>query len=255
MTINIYHQVGHQPNWNVDSYVKDGVGDGLILSPVHQTMESITKLDQSVLRNSIFDPQYYLPNSQKTKLKSYPFFPEVIADGFSTTDYSLVAIDSAKQCVDFQLEMDFESLIIPTRYIDQMISDYFDKQEAYTVIPFIKTVQQIGSSKPVYLTAALTSHMIIDEGFRERILNWITNFPEISGIYILVSFDRQTKQINSSEFLHSYLSLLNEIRSTGLEFVAGHLNTESIILSLVDEGTFSFGSFENTRIFSLDKFV
>ena len=37
MSVKIYHQVGHFSNWNIDSFHEDHCGDGMILSPVHQT--------------------------------------------------------------------------------------------------------------------------------------------------------------------------------------------------------------------------
>jgi hypothetical protein len=97
--------------------------------------------------------------------------------------------------------------------------------------------------------------MLQDAGFRVALLNWVTSHPEIDGVYVLVSFERETKQISDSEFLVSYLDFLNEIKETGLDFVAGHLNTESLLFSVLDHGAITIGTFENTRIFSLDKFV
>ena len=47
MKISVNHQVGHNATWNVDSFEKDGCGDGLILSPVHQAPATIEKLSSS----------------------------------------------------------------------------------------------------------------------------------------------------------------------------------------------------------------
>lgn len=254
MALKIYHQVGHNDAWNTDSF-SEGYGDGLILSPVHQIRTKVEALNSAIKKRSVFDPQYYLPNSQKKKLSTYPFFPETISSGFSTTDFSVSAFESAKQCVAFQLEHDFEKIIIPARYIDQMVSHYIERQEEYSVIPFLKAIAETGSKKPVFITLPLTSHMIEDEGFRTKILNWVTSFPEISGVYILASHERDTKQIQSSEFLSAYLDLLMALRNVDLEVIVGHCNTESLLYSLAGEVTVTFGTFENTRMFSLDKFV
>lgn len=253
--LKLYHQVGHNSNWNIDSFTDDICGDGLILSPVHQSIEVIDQLEESVKRKSVFDPQYYLPNSQKRKLASYPFFPEIISSGFSTHDFPLVALESARKCVAFQVDQGFEKIIIPTRYIDQLATNYIEQQEEYSVHPFLTAIEEIGGDKPIFLTLSLTSHMVIDAGFRTRLLNWVTSFPDISGIYILVSHERQTKQIQDGNFLFSYLEFLSALASTGLGLIIGHTNTESLLYSLIDGATLTFGSFENTRIFSIDKFL
>lgn len=256
MTVKLYHQVGHFGNWNFTSFEAEGCGDGLILSPVHQNREQIAALTESLRTHSLFDPQYYLPNSPKAKLASYEFFPEQIANGFSTKDFPLVALQSAELCVAFQVAREFEGIVIPARFLDQMSPKYFERQEEYTVLPFLKALSKAGiPAKPIYLTVPLTAAMLRDEDFHVQILNWVTGFPEISGIYVLVNDDRTTKQIRSREFLSAYLEFAYALSNAGLSVIAGHLNSESALFTLVDEITVTFGSFENTRIFSLDKFI
>jgi hypothetical protein len=86
-------------------------------------------------------------------------------------------------------------------------------------------------------------------------MNWATGFPEISGVYLTVSDDRSSKQIQSADLIFAYLSFVQELSNAGLQLVLSHLNTESIVYSVIDGATFTFGSYENTRIFSVDKFI
>jgi hypothetical protein len=132
---------------------------------------------------------------------------------------------------------------------------YFERQEEYTVVPFLKALAKAGNSKPVYLTVPLTAAMLRDEDFHVQILNWVTGFPEISGVYLLVNDDRTTKQIRSREFLSAFLEFAHALSNAGLSVVAGHLNSESVLFTLIENITVTFGSFENTRLFSLDKFI
>ncbi len=254
MAIRIYHQVGHNATWNIEM-LKEGCGDGLIFSPVHQQKERIEELESKLKVRAIFDPQYYLPNSQKRKLQSYPFFPETLSGGFKTVDFPLIALESAKLCVAFQIDQGFEKIIIPARFIDEMITDYIERQEEYTVRPFLDALHQSGTDKPIFLTLPVTSAMVEDKGFRTNLLNWVTGFPEISGIYILVSDERATKQVQSEKYLEAYLDLLVELTKVDLGLIVGHTNTESLLFSLIDGAILTFGSFENTRMFSIDKFI
>jgi hypothetical protein len=256
MGIRLYHQVGHNPSWNIESF-KGNCGDGLIFSPVHQQKEKIEELDAELKSRAVFDPQYYLPNSQKRKLLTYPFFPETLSGsgGFKTQDFPLIALESAKFCVGFQVEQGFEKIVIPARFINEMVSDYIDRQEEYTVRPFLEALQSVGTDKPVFLSLPITSAMVEDKGFRTKLLNWVTGFPEISGLYILVNNERATKQIQSPSFLEAYLDLLVELTRVDLALIVGHTNTESLLFSLIDDAVLTFGSFENTRMFSIDKFI
>jgi hypothetical protein len=255
MSVKILHQVGHFSNWNLESFIDDKCGDGLILSPVHQARGNVEKLGDYVKSHSLFDPQYYLPNSQKVKLSTYEFFPETISSGFSTNDFPLVALQSAQKCVEFQLSQGFSGIVIPARFIDQLTSRYFEKQEEYTIVPFLKVLSKITSSKPIYLTLPLTAAMLQDDDFHRQLLNWVTGFPEISGVYILVNDDRPTKQIRSIEFLSGYLDFVYLLTGAGLAVIAGHLNTESLLFTSMNDVSVTFGSFENTRMFSMDKFL
>lgn len=255
MSVRVYHQVGHYSNWNRSSFISDKCGDGLILSPVHQNFASVSSLDAGIKAHCLFDPQYYLPNSPKAKLATYPFFPQQISGGFHTKDFHLLALESAKGCIAFQVEQGFEGVVIPARFIDQMATKYFEQQEDYTVVPFLKAASDLGIASPIYLTLPLTAAMLEDEGFRTQLLNWVTGFPEISGLYTLVNDERKSKQIRSADLLFAYMEFLQHAAQSGLIVIAGHLNTESVLLTMIDGITLTFGSFENTRMFSLDKFI
>lgn len=255
MSIELFHQCGHNPNWNITSFSKHGCGDGLILSPVHLDRGRIEKLPEKLRAASLFDPQFYLPSSQKRKLSTYEFFPEVITQGFTTIDFMQVAKKSALDCVAFQHEMGFRGIVIPTRYIDQMRTDFIEQQEAYAVLPFLEAIEGLNVEQPVYLTLALTGAMITDKGYRTQLLNWATSHPRIDGLYLVPCIERSGKQVDDAEALADLLFLVAEMEAIGLKVVVGYLNTEALLLTLVDGVGVTMGSFENTRLFSVDKFM
>lgn len=251
----IYHQVGHNSVWNVDSFIDDNAGDGLILSPVHMSKDRLDNSISNIESSCLFDPQFYLPNSQKTKLNSYDFFPEKISGGYGTLDFGMYALESARGCLNYQVKKDFKSIVIPARYFNQLDSNYIEKQQQLSLLPFIKALRESPTEKTVYLTLPLTSHMIISEKFRIDLLNWVTSFEEIGGLYLVTEVDRRRKQIADGEFIEKFLLTLRELKAVGLEVIVGYCNTESLLYSMIDGLSVTFGSFENTRIFSIDKFV
>jgi hypothetical protein len=255
MSFNIFQQVGHNSNWNIDSMSIDGAADGLILSPVHQKKSAVEAMDPELRRISIFDPQYYLPNSQKKKLQTYDFFPEVMAQGFNTVDFSQLAHDSARECLEFQISQEFGRIVIPTRFFREMITDYKQRQEAYSVNPFIDQLRGRQGLAPILLTLPLTSSMVLDEGFRTQILNWVTSYQQIHGVYIFIVDDRETKQPADADQLLANLNFFQELRSADLEVIVGYCNTEALLYTAVDDCSVSMGSFENTRMFSIEKFM
>ncbi|KRS22458.1 hypothetical protein AAY72_03210 [Alishewanella sp. WH16-1] len=259
MGIKLYHQCGHNAKWNRDSFEKDKVGEGLILSPVHQDRNNIVDLPVALKNKSIFDPQFYLPNSLKPKFKTYDFFPNTIIgeQGFSTIDFSSVAIESANRCVGFQLEQRFEKVIIPARFFEQLNSRYTEQQADLFVVPFLKALRSKGviGSKDIYLTVPLTSSMVSSKEYIENILNWITSYPEIDGIYFICQHDRKSKQIKEAGFLIEFMKVIKSTYDADLKVLVGYTNTEGMMYTVCGEIDLTIGAFENTRIFSLDKFL
>ena len=254
MKPKIYHQCGHHSKWNIDSFKEDHCGDGLILSPVHQKMAEVRGLSD-LSEKLVFDPQYYLPNSQKKKLKTYNFFPETIMGGFLTEDFPLVALEAARECINFQLTMDFEKIIIPARYFNQMDPDFTKKQDSYTVHPFLKALQEKNITKPIFLTLPVTSHMITSSTYRKTLLNWATSYHEFSGIYLCIDKGENEKQVLSKKLIVCCLDLITSLKDADLDVLVGYCNTEGLIYLLAGDVDITFGSYENTRMFSVDKFV
>jgi hypothetical protein len=131
-----------------------------------------------------------------------------------------------------------------------MYTDYVERQRTFTVDAFVEAA----GAREVCLTLAVTPAMIEDVGFRTKLLNWVTSYPKVTEIYLLYQYERDSKQIQNSGFLVSCLSFVREILSSGLRVTIGYSNTEGLFFASEDV-SITMGSFENTRIFSLDKFV
>jgi hypothetical protein len=251
VSLRLLHQVGHNAKWNIDSFEDEACGSGLILSPLHQSKDSVERLDANTRAASMFDPQFYLPSSQKPKLMQYPFFPEAVGGGFNTSSFKTHSLAVAQECLDFQRAQGFQRLVIPTRFINQLYSDYVDRQKAFTVEAFVEAAKD----EALCLSLAVTAPMIEDAGFRQKLLNWITSYPSVDHVYLMYQHERDTKQIADADFLRSAYDFFAEIQGTGLGLTVGYTNTECLLYSVLDNIELTIGAFENTRIFSIDKFV
>lgn len=254
--MKLYHQAGHNSVWNMSSFKDDNTGDGIILSPVHTKSDKVVELESELKQKCLFDPQFYIPDSQKSKLNSYDFFPEKYMDGFSTVDYSAIAYEIADACVNYQVENDFESIIIPARFYPDLLTNFIQKQKIFTVDPFLECLERRGTAKKIFITLPLTVPMIMDDDqFRTNILNWITSYQNIDGIYLLINFNEQRKQVSDFKKLSSYVDFIQQAINADLEIICGYCNTEGLILSALDIYAVTMGAYENTRGFSIDKFL
>jgi len=251
MPLGLLHQVGHNANWNIDSFQDEHCGDGLILSPLHQAMPAVGNLDAATRAASLFDPQFYLPNSRKRKLLTYPFFPEQVDGGFQTGTFAEHVAEVAQSCVDFQVAQGFRKVVVPTRFLNEMYPEYFEMQGDFSVNSFIRAA----GNRQLCLSLAVKASMISHPSWRRMLLDWITSFHRVDELYLMYEDVRDTKQIQDPEFLREALRFFREVMATGLKLTIGYTNTEGLLYSAVGDPNVTMGAFENTRIFSVEKFV
>jgi hypothetical protein len=251
MPLGLLHQVGHNANWNIESFLEEGCGDGLILSPLHQALPTVAKLPPGARAASLFDPQFYLPNSRKRKLLSYDFFPEQATGGFQTEAFAEHAAQVAQSCLDFQVEQGFRKVVVPTRFLKEMYPEYFQMQEEFSVNEFLAAA----GNRPLCLSLAVKASMIQHASWRRMLLDWVTQFHQVDELYLMYEHERDTKQVQDADFLRETLRFFREVMGTGLKLTIGYTNTEGLLYSAIGDPNITMGAFENTRIFSEDKFV
>lgn len=113
--MKVYHQTGFRYKWNIESFL-NGVGNGLIYSPINIDADKLLALDVKLKHSGFLDPQLYLLYEAKGTLDTYPYFPGNIKPDFATPDLDNSHIQLAQLCVDYQVQNNFEYLIIPSRY-------------------------------------------------------------------------------------------------------------------------------------------
>lgn len=257
--IRIMHQCGHNCTWNFRSFIEDNVGDGLIISPVDLDFNKINKLPESIKTVSIFDPQYYLPWSSKKKLNAYPYFPNVFfnTEEFSIQSFQAHKVKSAEECVNFQLRNDFKYIIIPTFYSEEITDTIFSDLDNYIITPFLDALNKYNCSKPVLLTAIVNNVQLINANLNTKLLNFLTGYPEIDGIYLIPNIKRaiNKKRIDDINTLKSLLTFIDDLKSANLEVHIGYIDVEGYLLSIANPDSISIGAYENSRRFGIDKFI
>ena len=121
--MEVFHQMGFRDKWNIDC-LKEGIGDGLIFSPINMESDKLLALPADLRQVSFLDPQFYLLNIEKSSNVTYPFFPGNIKSDFSTVDLDVNNDQLAELCVDYQLNADLRYIVIPTRYVDALPTRY-----------------------------------------------------------------------------------------------------------------------------------
>jgi hypothetical protein len=251
--MKVYHQTGFRYNWNIDSF-RQLIGDGLIYSPINIDADKLLQLDNSVKKTGFLDPQLYLLNEAKGTLDTYPYFPGNLKPDYATPDLENSHLQLAQLCVDFQLQNNFEYIVIPTRYYVDNPTSYFLQSSDYFVIPFCDYLKQKGIKKKILLSVIVKTIMLTDEEKRNETLNWITGHLNINGVYLIFEDNFTSKQIKDFEFLLNALKFIQVLKNNGIEVHLGYNNTEAILFSIAMPDSVSIGSYENLRSFGIKRF-
>lgn len=253
--MKVFHQTGHNYKWNLESLIKDGAGNGLILSPVNVEKEKVESLPTGVLENSFFDPQYFMPSHLKGKLSTYEYFPSNMVNQFATTDFESISARSAKLCVDFQVKNKFRYIVIPTRYFEVLPSDVIEKQNEQLINPFLKTISESNCRTPILLTVLVKQEHLMDETKKNLLLNWITGIKQITGVYLVFENNFNSKQIKDAQYLFNALKFIQVLKNNDLEVHVGCTNTEGILYSIANADSVTMGSYENLRHFNFKRYI
>lgn len=255
MSLEIYHQLGHNYKWNLESLRRDQTGQGVIFAPRFMGPKDIEKIEPAMVRNGIFDPQFFLPRTALGKLSDYEFFPDNVAEGFITQGYSPeYAKASADKCVEYQIDRDFRYVVIPTRHMSGMPTTFVDNQQELFVSPFLNAIAEQQPKTKVLLQVVVNRDMIKDRAYSDYLLNWITGLDTIEGVYLILETNTHTKQIADADLLYWYLVFIDHLVGNRLEVVLGYLNTESFLMFIANPKIVTMGVYERTRMFDIANF-
>lgn len=251
--MKVYHQTGFRDKWNIESF-QNGVGDGLIFSPINIDADKLLGLDTKLKDSGFLDPQLYLLNEAKGTLDTYPYFPGNLKPDFTTPDLDNSLIQLAKLCVDYQMENQFNYLLIPTRYYADNPTSYFTQSSDYFVTPFCDYVKEKSIDKKILLSVIVKTIMLSDEEKRDEALNWVTGHQNIDGVYLIFENNFTSKQIKDFDYLLNALKFIKILKDNQMEVHLGYTNTEALLYSIAMPDSVSVGSYENLRSFGIKRF-
>lgn len=253
--MKLYHQTGFRFQWNIQSLLEDNSGDGLILSPVNIASDKIFELSDELKSKSYFDPQFYLPKEAKSELSTYDFFPANLVDNLKTSDFDDIKEELARKCIDFQINNNFEYIIIPTRYYDEVSSVSYEQLMSYYIDPFLNYYKKLTTETKILLTFIVKqAHIMNNENF-DFLLSWLTSLDDVSGFYLIFENNFTTKQIKDPNYLFNVLKFIHILKSNNFIVNIGYNDIEGILYYIASPDAISMGSYENLRRFEIRRFT
>lgn len=259
--MEIYHQLGHNHKWALDSHFQNNIGDGFIFSAFSFKYGKIENGVSSYkpnqyLNKSMVDLQFY--GSKETvggQLASYPFNPI----NLNQSDSTMVAgTELIKNAITYQESLALKNIIIPAFYHEA--SD-LEKVEKYLrkINKIIVRKKESGSKLKYFMTIPFSNSAIISKDHVENLLQIATDMPiAFDGYYIVCDSSPEYKKKVSIDYDYyaNLLKVFQVLKAQGFTTIFGYSNWDALVFaSLCDIDYITIGTYENLRKFNIQRFT
>lgn len=253
--MKITQVLGHNSNWNVDSYIGQNIGNFFLISAFTHGINFDSKaLLKKVLDVSMIDLQFYGKNSnlQKGKLTEFPFHTSNIDDDEITNVYFE---SCAKQAIQFQIEKNFKNIVIPLFYENDEVNEII-----YSIRTINNYVSKLDNKKhKFFMTLPFANHIIIDKDKVEEILFACTDMDIcFDGYFITCENKPETKKKLTTDIkiFKNLTRVFKTLKAQNFETVYAYANWDAIIyLAQTDIDYITIGTYENLRNFDIKRFT
>jgi hypothetical protein len=250
--MSAYHQMGHDSE---NLLWADGLDQyrGAILSPVNYRQEKVAAqilwARQRGEFETVFDPQLYVPNSERGCLREWPYFPDDVdtADLASDAWWERLLDSLVEICTTIRPTAVCSPAIMPATYPD----DYFARMvsigdQLFTRLDGsgLRSVQTAVVGMPELATAD-----------RPMAIASILSKSLASHIYlVLVSRTEPRRELIEVEEIKGAMRLIAAMQAAGLEVTVGFSSSDVLLWKAAGASHCATGKFFNLRRFTRTRF-
>lgn len=250
-------QMGHNSRPLTLQAIKEKYADGVILSPSDFEQQDNKKICDAVRLDKgivLFDPHWYLPRSERPKLKGYSYFDKYGREHYDTIEAGKPDIQKKfnLEVLSVEKKYDVDAYISPSKHLDSFsetkISEYLAQNNM-----FINLAKEKGKKIPILSTLALSGEALIDKDQRKYLLNSITSL-RCDGFYISICFSKERGYpLSKASTIVALLDLLQSLKNNKYYVLVGHTHHISHLLFTVGIDGFATGHYKNLRTFEIGR--
>jgi len=146
-------------------------------------------------------------------------------------------------------------LIIPA-IVDKLTeSNYLEIFRQLCIEPFVNEIKNREiTGKEVLLTVVVKDSQLLDVDYTNELLNVISSYVEITGIYLVPYCKKSTKRIKEINFIINIMKFIKALKDNQMYVHVAYCDIEGLLYSLADIDSVSIGTYENLRDFNLINF-
>jgi hypothetical protein len=247
-----YHQMGHDSE-NLLWTDELSIFRGAILSPVNYDRAKISaQIAWARSQNdfaTIFDPQLYVPNSDRGCLREWPYFPaDVDTADLSSDGWWDSLLDSVVNvCGEISASAVCSPAILPGTYPDEYFARMVNVGDRLSV-------RLDGSGVKALQTAVIGMADLASDG-RAMAISSILSRTRTEHIYLVfVSAIEPRRELQEVEEIKAAMRLISALRGSGLEVTVGFSSSDILLWKAAGATNCATGKFFNLRRFTRTRF-
>lgn len=247
-----YHQMGHDSE-NLLWTEELSHYSGAILSPVNYGQSKVTSQIEWAREQddfeTIFDPQLYVPNSERGCLREWPYFP----DDFDTADPTSDAWweELLNAIVNVCISMDPTAVCSPAILPRAFSDDYY--AQLVSVGNHLCTCLAHSGLRPIQ-TAVVGMPDLATSGRPMEVASVLSR-SKASEIYlVLMSQIEPRRELREVEEIKGAMRLIGALQAAQLEVTVGFCSSDLLLWKAAGASHCATGKFFNLRRFTKDRF-
>lgn len=250
--MSVYHQMGHDSE-NLLWTEELSQFRGAILSPVNYDQAKVAgQIEWARERDdfeTLFDPQLYVPNSERGCLREWPYFPTDVDTADLTSDAWWNGILDALVgvCAEIRPTTVCSPVVLPGTYPD----DYFARM--VNIGDQLCTRLAGTDLRPVQ--SAVVGLPDLATSGRPMAIASILSRSRTNHIYlVLVSLTEPRREIAEVEEIKGAMRLIAALRAAGVEVTVGFSSSDVVLWKAAGASNCATGKFFNLRRFTRTRF-
>lgn len=244
-----YHQMGHHTaNLVLEDQLKSFAG--VILSPVNEGLSEVT-VQVADIREArgnldvLFDPQLYVPQSQRGQLQTWPYFPSAVdtADLSQLQWWQPVLRSIAQTALPIKPNGICSPAFLPRQFTDE----YFDLM----VRLGSEMDSQVRGSGVRSVQAIVVDMAQLADSVRCLEIASVVSRSKILDLYLIFQTDTPPRrEIRDGDMVRGGMTLIHALRNTGYRVLVGCTGADMVLWKAAGATSCASGKFFNLRRFT-----
>jgi hypothetical protein len=246
----VYHQIGHHSE-NLLREPELGAYRGAILSPVNYVMQDVIAQVAAAPDgfDTIFDPQFYYPNSERGHLREWPYFSnEVDTQDLASTEWWRATVESIVGACDL---IGATAICSPAPVPRVYTDEYFVR---LVEVGGLLCDQLEGRSIRPLQTAIIGLDDVATRGRPQTIASILTA-TQCQQIYLIfVGNVEPRRELADPETLKGAMRLIAALRQAKMRVLVGFCSSDVLLWKAAGADSVATGKFFNLRRFTSARF-